>query len=147
MMGQAIAQRFVALGGSRDGGAWLALLWDAIQGLDDWYDGDPHDDPGRVIHIVLHDLWSHPFFRQHSAYLLPHLSAMVLKWRGANQIEAKKNADQYAKSYMWRAGYYDIVLMALALCVGPDVAAAKAHEVAAMYGEGFYDYVEEMNHA
>lgn len=147
MIGQAIGRHFVMLGGSQEGAAWLSLLWDAIQGLDDWRDGDKHDNPERVIHIVLHDLWAHPFYLKNSSYLLPHLSAMVLKWRGANVIEDFKESEQYAKAYMWRAGYYDVVLMALALCIGADAAGSKAHEVAAMYGESFGDYVKEMNHA
>lgn len=145
MIGQAIGRHFVTLGGSQDGANWLALLWDAIQGLDDWKDGDANDDIERIVHVVLHDLPAHPFFRQHSSYLLPHLSAMVLKWRAANTMEEFGDAD--ARSFMWRAGFYDVVLMALALCIGPDRAGKLAHEVAAMYGETFESYTKEMNHA
>jgi hypothetical protein len=143
--GEVIAKHFVALGGSNEGAEWLTLLWDAIQGLDDWYDNDHADNPERTIHIVLHDLWAHPFFRQHGTYLLPHLSAMVLKWRAANQIEEEGRANE--RSFMWRAGFYDVVLMCLALCIGPEMAGRAAHKVVDMYGETLDEYLKEMNHA
>lgn len=140
---------FIALGGSSAGAGWLALLWEAIQGLDDWRDNDPvaPDACERVIHIVLHDLPAHPFFRAHAAYLLPHLSTLVLKWRGANAIESAGTREDLPKAYMWRAGFYDLVLMALALDVGPDAAGRLAHRVAELYAEPLAGYIEEMTHA
>lgn len=149
MIGQGIGQHFMALGGSREGAAWLALLWDALQGLDDWRDGDPvtSAECERVIHVVLHDLPASPFFRQHAGYLLPHLSALVMKWRGANSIEAAQDEDKYPQAFMWRAGFYDVVLMALALCIGSEAAGRQAHLVAAMYGETLEDFTKETNNA
>lgn len=149
MSANVIAGRFVELGGSPEGAQWLALLWDAIQGLDDWRDGDPvsPEDCERVIHVVLHDLPAHPFFRAHSTYLLPALSALVLKWRGANAIEAARDARHYPHAFMWRAGYYDVVLMCLALCIGPDAAGLSARDVASIYGETLDEFTKEMNDA
>lgn len=149
MIAQVIASRFVELGGSQDGAHWLALLWDAIQGLDDWRDGDPVSaaECERVIHVVLHDLPASAFFRQHAGYLLPHLSAMVLKWRGANAIEEGRDAEHYPHAFMWRAGFYDVVLMSLALCIGPDAAGLRARDVAATYGETLNDFTKETDHA
>jgi len=146
---QVIASRFVELGGSQEGAQWLALLWDAIQGLDDWRDGDPVAPAGceRVIHVVLHDLPASPFFRRHAEYLLPHLSTMVLKWRAANAIELDRDASHYPHAFMWRAGFYDVVLMCLALCIGPDAAGLRARDVAAIYGETLDEFTKETNHA
>lgn len=146
---ETIVQRYLALGGQREGAGWLALLWEAVQALDDWRDGDPVAPMQieQAIHIVLHDLPAHPFFRRHAAYLLPHLSALVLKWRGANAIEAQRDREQYPKAFMWRAGYYDLVLMALALEAGPEHAGRMAAEVATLYGETIEEFTRETNDA
>jgi len=149
VIGQAIGAHFVRLGGSPEGAGWIALLWEAIQGLDDWRDGDPVEPAQceRVIHVVLHDLPAHPYFRRHLSYLLPHLSTLVLKWRGANAIEANKDQANYPQAFMWRAGFYDVVLMCLALDMGADNAGRKAAEVAAMYGETLDEFTKETNNA
>ncbi|MCD6674840.1 MAG: hypothetical protein LT106_18560 [Burkholderiaceae bacterium] len=148
-VGHAIGAHFVRLGGSPEGAGWIALLWEALQGLDDWRDGDPvpHEQCERVIHVVLHDLPAHPYFRRHAGYLLPHLSALVLKWRGANAIEATKDEQHYPHAFIWRAGFYDVVLMCLALDVGADEAGRLAASVASIYGETLDEFTKEMNDA
>jgi hypothetical protein len=70
---------------------------------------------------------------------------MILKWQASDQAERAGRAD--ARSFMWRAGFYDVVLMAVALCHGSGHATNVASDVMAIYGEKLEDYLKEFNHA
>ena len=48
---------------------------------------------------------------------------------------------------MWRAGYYDLVLMAVSLVHGAGFATLHGHHVMALYGETFEDYMKEFGNA
>jgi hypothetical protein len=69
----------------------------------------------------------------------------ILKWQASDTVERSGNAD--AKSYVWRAGYYDIVLAVVQLCHGPVFAAQNAHIVLGLYGETYDDYMKEFKNA
>jgi hypothetical protein len=56
-------------------------------------------------------------------------------------VEREGNAS--AQSYVWRAGYYELVLAAVRLCHGPVAAASVAHKVLGLYGEKLDDYLSE----
>ena len=58
-----------------------------------------------------------PFFARHAGTLLPVLSTMVLKWQASDRVEREGNAD--ARSFTWRAGYYELVLIAVESDPGP----------------------------
>jgi hypothetical protein len=48
---------------------------------------------------------------------------------------------------VWRAAFYDVVLMVVALCHGPDKALEMAHDVMGLYGEKYADYLKEFDYA
>jgi hypothetical protein len=60
-------------------------------------------------------------------------------------VERAGNAD--AKSYMWRAGYYDLVLLVIQICHGYEKALLAAPSVMSLYGETLADYLGEFEHA
>jgi len=70
---------------------------------------------------------------------------MILKWQASDTAERDGQAN--AKSYMWRAGYYDLVLMAVSLVHGAGFATLHGHHVMALYGETFEDYMKEFSNA
>jgi hypothetical protein len=63
----------------------------------------------------------------------------------AMEAEASGKADE--RSFVWRAAYYDVVLLAVLLCHGQAAALDMAPVVMMMYGEPFADYREEFPHA
>ena len=126
---------------------WLLAVWDAIQVLDDVADKDEiaREDLDEAIFSLLVGLPSNPFFAAHSLQLLPALGLMVLKWKASDEAEREGNAD--AKSFVWRAGYYDLVLLAILICHGPQAAMKSAKHVMAMYGETYEEYCKEFLNA
>lgn len=120
-----------------DAAQWLLDVWACIQLLDDATDGDPAQDVGKVVWAVFVGMPSNPFWQAKQAALMPALVLCILKWEAANKAEANGVAD--ARSFMWRAGYYDLVTLVAYLCHGPfDASAALS-----LYGESLYDYLTE----
>jgi len=136
-------EAFARFGFCPDALRWLDDLWNAIQVLDDVADGDPINraDLDRAIFALLVDMPDNQFFVKNRLTLLPALAAMVLKWKAADDAERGGRAD--ARSFTWRAGFYDVVLMVNLLHFGPTSAMLGAEEVLAMYGEKFTDYQGE----
>jgi hypothetical protein len=85
------------------------------------------------------------FWIANSHNLAPVVATAILKWQASDHVERTGKAD--AKSFVWRAGYYDVVLMAVALCHGTQEATKIAHEIMALYGEKLEDYMKEFDHA
>jgi hypothetical protein len=126
-----------------DAAEWLLMLWQSIQAFDDYADGDPVEREvlDALIWNTLVAMPRNAFFSQHAADLAPLLGSMVLKWQASDRVEREGNAS--AQSYVWRAGYYELVLAAVRLCHGPVAAASVAHKVLGMYGEKLDDYLTE----
>jgi hypothetical protein len=126
---------------------WLMMLWGAIQLFDDVADGDDVDrrNLNAAIWNTLVAMPQNQFFQNNSAVLSPLMGAAILKWQASDTAERNGSADE--KSFMWRAGYYDLVLMAVQLCHGADAAAQNAHHVMALYGESFENYLKEFENA
>jgi hypothetical protein len=126
---------------------WLMMLWGAIQVFDDVADGDPveREDLNAAIWNTLVGMNQNSFWAANSITLAPVVATMILKWQGSDQAERAGNAD--ARSYVWRAGYYDVVMMVVALCHGTKYATDNAHLVMALYGETLEDYIKEFSHA
>lgn len=122
---------------------WLLDLWHCIQVLDDCADDDPvlRADLDRAIFTMLVSMPANLFFARHSQALLSQLATFVLKWKASDDAELTGKAD--AKSYMWRAGYYDVVLAVVLLVHGPTLTMNVAQHVMALYGETFAQYCEE----
>lgn len=131
-----LSTHFAALGLPDAAKAWLLDLWCVIQVLDDAADGDKSEDAGRAAMAIFWDMPLNPFYQAHFAALQPALMLQVLKWRGANTLEAAGAADE--RTYVARAGYYDIVLLVGHLCGLKDFEA----ECLLLYGETFTDYME-----
>lgn len=126
---------------------WLLMLWEATQLFDDVADKDEinRESLNSVIWNVLVAMPQNQFWRENSLVLAPIVGAAILKWQASDRAERDGNAD--AKSFIWRAGYYDVVLMAVQLCHGADAAVKVAHHVMALYGENFEDYMREFGNA
>jgi hypothetical protein len=126
---------------------WLLMLYGAIQVFDDVADGDPVDreDLNAAIWNTLVGMNQNTFWIANSQNLAPLVATMILKWQASDQAERAGKAD--AKSFGWRAGYYDLVLMTVALCHGTQQATEKAQQVMELYGEKFEDYMKEFSHA
>jgi hypothetical protein len=126
---------------------WLLMLWGAIQVFDDVADGDPveREDLNAAIWNTLVGMNQNSFWAANSLTLAPVVATMILKWQGSDQAERAGKAD--ARSYVWRAGYYDVVMMVVALCHGTKYATDNAHLVMALYGETLEDYMKEFGHA
>jgi hypothetical protein len=123
--------------------AWLMEVWHAIQTLDDYADGDAvsREDLDDLIWRVLVQMPGNPWFLKHATQVLPAMATMVLKWQASDRFEREGHAD--ARSFVWRAGYYDLVLMAVLLCHGAQAASKVGHIVMQLYGESFEDYLAE----
>lgn len=130
---------FDTLGLPPEAQAWLLDLWNLIQVLDDAADGDKADPMAvkRATWAIFQNMPLNDFFRQYAAVLQPVLVLQLLKWEAANEAEAAGSAD--AKSYVWRAGYYDVVLMCCHLCRITGAGRACMD----MYGETLAEYLEE----
>ena len=82
-----------------------------------------------------------PFYQAHAPALQAAVATAILKWHAANVAEAAGKADE--RSYIWRAAYYDVVLLVTLLCHGKEYALRMAPTIMLMYGEPFADYREE----
>jgi len=126
---------------------WLLMLWDAIQVFDDVADEDEvkRNDLDVVIWNTLVGMSQNQFWQANANSLMPVVATMVLKWQASDEAERDGKAD--AKSYMWRAGYYDVVLMVVTLCHPAKRAKELSRYVMELYGEKFEDYMKEFDHA
>lgn len=120
---------------------FLLALWVLIQGLDDWHDQTPAET-FPAIWAACVGLPGDMFLAEHRLLLVPVMANMVLKWHAANVIEDGKEVAQYPKSYVWRAGYYDVVLQVVLIVYGAE-AKTKAADVMRLYGETLTDYQAE----
>jgi hypothetical protein len=126
---------------------WLISLYDAIHVFDDYADGDEvtRENLDTTIWNTLVGMPSNPFFAQNAGALLPALGTMILKWQASDKVEREGKADE--KSFVWRAGYYDLVLLTVQLCHGVAAAHKVSANVMSMYGENFQDYLKEFQNA
>lgn len=133
---------------NRDAVNFLIVLWNVIQFFDDIYDNDieHHVIKDRVfgrLFDVLITLNDNQFFVQNRSLLLPSMSVMIFKWHAANKSEELLSHNE--QSYMWRAGYYDIVLLVNLLCNGESHTQEHSKSILSIYGESFVEYLKEFN--
>lgn len=124
---------------------WFMDLWETIQTLDDYADGDPvsRDRLDALIWRTFVGLPGNGWFAQNAGQMIPALAQMVLKWQASDTAERAGQAD--ARSFVWRAGYYDLVLLAVLLTHGEEAARKAAHLVMHLYGERLDAYLAEFN--
>jgi len=124
---------------------WLLDLWRTIQTFDDMHDHDQVADVMPALWGALISMPGNPFYQAHAAALQAAMATAILKWHAANVAEASGKADE--RSFVWRAAYYDVVLLAVLFCHGQAAALDMAPVVMMMYGEPFADYREEFPYA
>lgn len=124
---------------------YLDDFYHVIQAWDDFVDGDamPRDEIDRAIYASLVEIPSNPFFRSNASILLPIHSNLVLKWKGADTAE--QSGTSLHQAYMWRAGFYDLILQVVSIVHGPKLAMECAHVVMELYAESFEDYAKEFD--
>jgi hypothetical protein len=122
---------------------WLLDLWQVIQAFDDIVDGEEvsKDQMMDVVVKSLIGLPANPFYMANAQTLQPMIMSSILKWKASDDAEREGKADE--KSFVWRASYYDVVLMVTLLCHGWKTAMEKAKTVMSLYGETFAKYKEE----
>lgn len=126
---------------------WLIMLYEALQVFDDVADGDAvlRKDLDSVIWNTLVAMPANPFYAANAGHLGPLMASMILKWQASDKAERSGESD--AVSFVWRAGYYDMVLAVVLLCKGPQYATENAQLVMNLYGESFDAYMKEFEHA
>ena len=124
---------------------YLLDLWNLIQVLDDVADGAPikRSDLDQAIWTSLGAFPMNSFFKQWQGWLVPAQTQMVLKWMASDLAEREGCADE--RSYMWRAGYYDVVCLVAGLVHGPSSQFALA--ALSLYGETCGEYMKEFHNA
>lgn len=130
-----------------DAHEWVMSLWNAIQVFDDMMDGE-FPDRDRLLEAVADTLVNMPansFFLRHADTLLPLMAVAILKWKASDDVEREKDISE--TSFVWRAGFYDIVLAVIQLVHGQQVAMDTCRHVMGLYGEKFADYRKEFGHA
>jgi hypothetical protein len=142
----ALEEHFVnALDLPRPATDWLLDLWRVIQVFDDIHDGDPAGDVMPALWAALVSMPGNPFYQAHAPALQAAVATAILKWHAANEAEDAGQADE--RSFVWRAAYYDVVLLATLLCHGQAEALRLAPTIMLMYGEPFAAYREEFPNA
>ena len=126
---------------------WLCDIFALIQLFDDVADGDEVDrkDLDRVLWASLVGMSCNSFWVQHAEWLRPILALQIIKWQGSDNAERKGKADE--KSFVWRAGYYDLVAIVYALIHGKEAAAKDADIIMNLYGEKYEDYKKGFDNA
>jgi hypothetical protein len=126
---------------------WLIMLWQAIQAIDDMADDGSvsRDDAVMLGWNVLVAMPGNPFFQRHSAVLLPAMALQFAKWKASDDVERAGGA--CATAFVWRASYYDMILLAVQCEHGGPAALEIGQHVLSLYGEDFAEYIQEMNHA
>lgn len=126
---------------------WLMALWQVIQMFDDLADGDEpdRDEIDTALWNALVGMPANSFYQRNCAVLLPLMSVALLKWKASDEVE--RQGEACATSFVWRAGYYDLVLAVVQLVHGTQAAMEIGGSVLKMYGESLEDYMKEMHNA
>ena len=143
--GKALHIAFKSLGFSSGAIDYLLGIFHAISYFDDIKDGGaPEITTETAVERILILNSSSEFFWQHGRALEPIILTQALKWAAANYAEANGRASE--KSFMWRAGFYDL---ALAVAYLDGVATidngAVLEQILCIYGENLQDYFAEFD--
>lgn len=123
--------------------SWLIMLYEAVQVFDDYADGDEVSRAQllKTLHDTLVFMPTNEFYCKNSVFLSPLLINFIQKWHASDVVEWEGNPNE--KSFVWRAGYYDIVLAAVGLCLGLEVSAEIGKHVMNLYGDDYAAYIKE----
>jgi hypothetical protein len=122
---------------------WLLMMFQVTQVFDDVADSDVvyRNDLDKCIWNTLVAMPLNHFFSVNAATLLPIVAVNILKWQASDRAEKAGEAD--ARSFVWRAGFYDLCMIAVQLCHGTEKALELSADVIKLYGESFDDYRKE----
>ena len=122
---------------------WLCDLYAVTQVFDDFADGDPAERPdlNRTLYSSLVGMSLNPFFDMNRFTLRPILALFIMKWQASDQAERGGNANEV--SFVWRAGFYDVVMTVFLICHGREATEKNAELIMSLYGEKYSDYLEE----
>lgn len=126
---------------------FMLSIWSLIQVFDDIHDGDSVDEKefNSAMWSAFIYLPTNDFYRQNGSALASVISTQIFKWRAANHAEKEGLANE--QSFMWRAGYFDILMLVYSLVYGVDRAQADAYKVMNCYIETIDQYYEEFKGA
>jgi hypothetical protein len=118
-------------------------IWSLIQVFDDAEDGSKIDkeELDRALWAAFVLLPTNEFYVANRGALGGIISVQILKWKAANQVETTGKADE--KSFIWRAGYFDILMYVYALVYGKENASIRAADVMGRYCETYEEYKKE----
>ncbi|MCP4262914.1 MAG: hypothetical protein GY774_36200 [Planctomycetes bacterium] len=144
---KSLEDNYKAMGFPESAIEWLIMIWRIAQFFDDVADGDPVErlDLNAVLWDCLIGMNQNTFYQNHIPTLCPLVANAILKWQGSDNMERKGGSN--AVSFVWRAGYYDLVLMVYFLVHGHKKASEDADLIASLYGESYDEYLKEFNHA
>ena len=125
--------------------SWLMDVWQLIQAWDDVADGDAieRDRLDQAIWASLVTMPANPFYIANFQALQAGLALQILKWQAAEDAERTGQADP--RSFIWRAGFYDLVLLVVLLTKGHAGAMKHAKTVMHLYGEQLDVYLKEFS--
>jgi hypothetical protein len=126
-----------------DAARFVIMIEQFSQFFDDVADGDEikRADLDRSIYNCFIGLNLNSFFLNHRLTLLPVMDLIILKWQGSDIAERAGEANE--KSFMWRAGFYDLLMTVVSICHGYLKAKDMAIEVMNFYAETIEGYREE----
>ena len=131
--------------GDADAVNFAVCLWHGAQAWDDLED-EGSADHNALISWMAFTKEYHPFFARHGSIMRPAMLSMYLKWRVANVLD-RGTRDDVAKSYMLRAGLYDVWHLMAWLTGGEAWAAEVGPEIYREYSETPDSLWKEMNNA
>lgn len=128
---------------------YLLSIYKIIQFFDDVADNETHKitraDFDEVLYQTLVGVYRNKFFSDYAQELLPILSNMIFKWQASDRLERRGKVDEV--TFVWRSGYFDLVMHAVTIIHGPERAAEYSEFVLNLYGEKYADYAKEFNYA
>ena len=135
------------IGLTPDAVAFLLGVFGLIQVFDDVADQDPvlRPDLDKAVWFSFVGMAINPFYAANMQALTPVMATQILKWQSADAVERQGIADE--RSFIWRAGFYDLILTVACLCLGVGRATELGPQIMAMYGETFAEYMKEFPNA
>jgi hypothetical protein len=129
-----------------DAAQFVIIIYHFAQFFDDVADGDAvkRSDLDLNVYNCFVGMNLNPFFVKNRIALLPVMDLILLKWQGSDVAERTGRANE--KSFMWRAGFYDLLMTVVSIERGYEMAKNIAVEVMNFYGENLQDYKKEFNH-
>jgi len=133
--------------GNQDAIALSFMLLEVAHVWDDLIDEDEvsKENIDKVFKYLIYDIPMNPIYKMIPG-INSHLLNIFLRWRDATAMESKENPD-LEKTYMLRAGIYDIFSIITYYLLGDEKAKEMGPKIRALYGETLEGLKEEFNHA